>query len=108
MISFNQTNLNQNNLRGLAEDFGRNWAGMVNRTNGWALSSGFSQQILFTGAIDIEWGQDSDGVYRWNTPYVTRGWTDAFDGNDNGTSVYFQLWRLYWLSNAPRLELEIQ
>ncbi len=101
--SFNQTNLSQNNLRGLAEDFGRNWAGMVNRTNGWALSSGFSQQILFTGAIDIEWGQDSDGVYRWNTPYVTRGWTDAFDGNDNGTSVYFNYGACIGCPTSPSL-----
>lgn len=101
--SFNQTNIAQDNLRGIAVDFGRNWAGMINDLNAWGVTLGYSSQILFAGAIDIEWGQDSDGVYRWNTPYVTRGWTDAFDGNDNGSSIYFNYGACVGCPTSPSL-----
>jgi hypothetical protein len=101
--SFNQTNIAQDNLRNVAIDFGRNWAGMINRLNAWGVSTGYNSQILFTGAIDIEWGQDKDGVYRWNTPYVTRGWTDAFDGNDNGNSIFFNYGACVGCPTSPSL-----
>ncbi|MFA5835320.1 MAG: hypothetical protein WC837_00050 [Bellilinea sp.] len=102
--SFNQTNITQDNLRGVAIDFGRNWAGMINRLHAWGVPTGYNSQILFTGAIDIEWGQDSDGVFRWNTPYVTRGWTDAFDGNDdNGSSIYFNYGACVGCPTGPTL-----
>jgi len=88
---FNQTNRTQDNMRGLAVDFGRNWANMINRLNAWAIPNGYRSQILFTGAMDIEWsGPDpDDGLYYWHTPYVVRGWVDTFDAYDNGTSIYF-------------------
>ena len=87
--AFNSSNLSQENLRGIATDFGRKWAAMINGLNIWGMQTGYSAQVLFTGAIDIEWGQDSDGVYRWNTPYVTRGWVDAFALNDQNQSIFF-------------------
>ncbi len=102
--AFDQTNTTQDNLRGVAIDFGRNWAGMINRLNAWGVATGYSGQILFTGAIDIEWGQDSDGVFRWNTPYVTRGWTDAFDENDNnGSAIYFNYGACVGCPTGPTL-----
>jgi len=87
--SFNTTYTTQDNLRGLAKDFGRNWAYMINDLNETKMSEVYGGQVTFAGAIDIEWGQDSDGVYRWNTPYVTRGWVDEFNAYNNDTSVYF-------------------
>jgi hypothetical protein len=89
---FGQTNLAQENLRGIMTDFGRNWAAMVSRLNSWATIRGLGSQVFFTGAIDIEWaGPDKDDhLYYWHSPYVVRGWTDAFDANDgNGSAIYF-------------------
>lgn len=88
---FNQTNRTQDNLRTIAADFGRNWAYMVNRLNSWGLQGGYSGQVLFTGAIDIEWSSKSntDGLLVWQSAYVVRGWVDAFDAADNKSSIFF-------------------
>ncbi|HAL16417.1 MAG TPA: hypothetical protein DCP32_06590 [Anaerolineaceae bacterium] len=89
---FNQPKDSQIHLRSIAMDFGRNWAGMVKNLNQWGLQYGYASQILFTGAIDIEWaGKDpDDGLYYWQSPYVVDGWVEAFDGNDdNGGAIYF-------------------
>jgi hypothetical protein len=88
---FGQTNLDPNNLRGMMADFGRNWAYMINRLNAWGAATGYNRQVLFTGAIDIEWaGRDpADHLFYWHSPYVVRGWVDAFDQWDNGTSIFF-------------------
>lgn len=87
--SFNTSYTTQENLRGLAKDFGRNWANMIDDLNATKMAEGYGGQVTFAGAIDIEWGQDYDGVYRWNTPYVTRGWVDEFNAYNNDTSIYF-------------------
>jgi len=41
---FNTTNLDPDNLRILAGDFGRNWAAIINDLNGWAVDVGYSPQ----------------------------------------------------------------
>ncbi len=87
---FNTTNLDPDNLRILAGDFGRNWAAIINDLNGWAVDVGYSPQVTFAGAIDIEWaGPESDGIYYWNTPDVTRGWVNEFNNKAVDSSIYF-------------------
>lgn len=100
---FNSTHLTQDNLRGLAMDFGRNWAKMINDLDAWGMNQGYTSQILFTGAIDIEWGLDNDNVYRWNTPFVTRGWVDAFDTNDLNKSIFFNYGACVGCPTVPNL-----
>ena len=53
------------------------------------------------------WTGQCDGVYYWHSPYVVRGWVDAFDHWDNGTQYLFQLWRLRWLSNGLLSQLDL-
>jgi len=100
---FNQTNLDPNNLRGIMNDFGRNWANMVNRLNAWGAATGYNRQVLFTGAIDIEWaGPDPiDHLYYWHSPYVVRGWVDAFDLADNNASIFFNFGACVGCPTAP-------
>lgn len=86
---FNTLNLEPDNLKTLAGDFGRNWAYIINDLNTWAVEVGYSPQVTFAGAIDIEWGMDPDGTYTWNTPYVTRGWVDEFSLKAKDNSIYF-------------------
>ncbi len=89
---FNQTFRDQDNLRIIAADFGRNWAKMIEELNQWGAQTGYASQITFVGAIDIEWaGADpEDGQFYWQTPHVVEGWVDAFDEYDNkGNAVYF-------------------
>ena len=61
---------------------------MVVGLNQWIQASGMSNQVMAAGAIDIEWDGITSGE-RWNTPYVTRAWTDGFDSADNDTAIYF-------------------
>lgn len=87
---FNSGNTNQDNLRTLAGDFGRNWAKIINDLNEWAVQQGYGSQVTFTGAIDIEWaGAEEDGIYYWNTPFVTLGWVNEFTANSHDTSIFF-------------------
>ena len=102
---FNQENYAQDNLRAIMTDFGRNWANMVNRLNAWGAMTGYNLQILFTGAIDIEWaGPDpTDGLFYWQSPYVVRGWVDAFDGSDNKKSIFFNFGACVGCPTSPSL-----
>lgn len=102
---FNQKNYAQDNLRGIMVDFGRNWANMINRLNGWGATTGYNLQVLFTGAIDIEWaGPDpADGLYYWHSPYVVRGWVDAFDASDNKKSIFFNFGACVGCPTSPSL-----
>jgi len=88
---FGQTNRTQENLRGIAADFGRNWAYMINDLNNWGLQNGYSSQIVFTGAMDIEWDSSTnpEGYRYWQSAYIVKGWISEFDKYDNGTSIYF-------------------
>jgi len=95
----------QDNLRGIMNDFGRNWAYMVNRLNAWAVSNSYNQKVLFAGAIDIEWaGADpADQIFYWQSPYVVRGWVDAFDLADNDVGIFFNYGACVGCPTVPNL-----
>ncbi|MHB8932787.1 MAG: hypothetical protein ACYC6H_04890 [Bellilinea sp.] len=88
---FNQTNRTEANLKVLAADFGRNWAYMINNLNTWARQNGYSSQVLFTGAIDIEWSarENNDGLRLWQSSAIVKSWVNAFDTKDNNVSIFF-------------------
>lgn len=88
---FNQTDRTEGNLKVLAADFGRNWAYMINNLNTWAMQNGYRSQVLFTGAIDIEWSasRNQDGLLYWQSSGIVKSWVDAFNTRDNDTSIFF-------------------
>ncbi|MHB1118507.1 MAG: hypothetical protein ACYC6H_10760 [Bellilinea sp.] len=88
--SFNQSDKSQGNRHEVASVFGAKWADMVKELNTCGVNEFYCSQVLFTGAIDIEWSLEKiNDIYIWNTPYVTRGWVDAFDMNDLNQSIFF-------------------
>lgn len=78
----------QDELAAYYRNFGIHWARMVVALNDWIRQNGMGSQVMAAGAIDIEWDSITTGE-RWNTPYVTRAWTDGFDSADNDQAIYF-------------------
>lgn len=100
--SFNQTDKSQENRQNVASEFGTKWAILVKELNNCGANEFYCSQVLFTGAIDIEWSLVKiNNLYLWNTPFVVQGWVKAFDANDSGSSIYFNYGACVGCPTAP-------
>jgi hypothetical protein len=92
---------------------GRAWANMVNQANDWAMQKGYSEQVRFAGANDIElswggprrsraWVRGYDSVARW--PYYDYGDAAACPprGDCHGAWTVEDVWYVAWGARSAR------